>query len=295
MSNNLYIPLKNRSFISISGKDKDNFLQSIITNDINKVTENNSIYALILTPQGKFIYDFFIIKNYDSYLIDCDKESTSSIIEKLSMYKLRSNIEISKEPEINSYALIGENVEEKFQLHKEGETIKIKENFYYIDPRKKSMGIRGAIINSKDMYNQDNFLKKGSLEDFEYLRIKSSIASCENDMESNKSFPHKYNFDNLNAIDYKKGCYIGQEVTARVHYKGKIKESLYTIKSKEKIVAKKGDKIILNNETIGTLSSFTENIGIAILDNTHLESIINSNKKSVITINNIEIEIILNI
>ncbi|MCE3233399.1 MAG: Large exoprotein, partial [Rickettsiaceae bacterium] len=94
MTKNIYIPLENRSILSISGSDARTFLQGLITNDINKVTENQAIYALMLTPQGKFLYDFFITLSGDTFLIDCNKARMSEIIKKLSMYKLRSDVKI---------------------------------------------------------------------------------------------------------------------------------------------------------------------------------------------------------
>lgn len=294
MLQNLYITLKDRGFISVSGIDKEKFIQSLITNDIIKVTEDNSIHSLMLTPKGKFLYGFFIIKNNNSYLLDCYKDYIPEIIKKLSMYKLRSNVEIKEKPDIESFAFTGKNINEIFGLEKEGETIRKDENIYYTDPRSRSMGIRGVIINKELLYNRDN-LKEGSLEDFEYLRIRNTIASCEKDMEATKSFPHKYNFDKLNSISYDKGCYIGQEITARMHYKGVSKESLYTVISKEKTDAKKGDEILLNNKPAGYLSSYIDNIGVAVLDNQEVNILLNTEqKKYKLVMNNQEIEILLN-
>ena len=95
MKKDQIIILEDRGLISISGKDSKEYLQNIITNDINKVSENNSIFAALLSPQGKYLYEFFVIKSKDGFLLDCYGKFTEELIKNLTKYKLRSKVEIN--------------------------------------------------------------------------------------------------------------------------------------------------------------------------------------------------------
>ena len=94
MEKDQIIILKNRGLISVSGEDVKEYLQNIITNDINKVSNSNSIFAALLSPQGKYLFDFFVIKKENGYLLDCDGNSVKELISNLSKYKIRSKVEI---------------------------------------------------------------------------------------------------------------------------------------------------------------------------------------------------------
>ena len=206
--------LKERAVIRISGTDRHKFLQGLITNDINKVSAENAIYALMLTPQGKFLYDFFIINHQDSFLLDCQEEYKNEILQKLNFYKFRSQIEISNEENLAISALSPENCQKK-------ET----EIFcQFTDPRNAKLGIR--IIHKKPENYQNS-------EIYQQNRINLKIAETV-DLGHGESFPLEFGFDDLNAIDYTKGCYVGQEVTARTHHRGLIRKKIFLLKTNHK-------------------------------------------------------------
>ena len=106
MKKNEIIISEDRSILSISGADAKDFLQNILTNDIDKVDENNSIFSAIFTPQGKYMYEFFVIKNKDKYFLECTTEFAEDLISYLSKYKLRSNIQIHNESSLFAVAII---------------------------------------------------------------------------------------------------------------------------------------------------------------------------------------------
>lgn len=257
-----YIPLKNRSVIAINGSDTEKFMQGLITNDIGKVTEREAIYALMLTPQGKYLFDFFIIKHDGGYLIDCAAEQIEKIIKKLSMYKLKSDvkiIDISKQYEI--FAVIEGDVS--------------NDMISYQDPRNEKMGRRVVIdIIRSSVYQEmvGRELESESYSIYNHLRISLAIPCGIDDMEPEKSFPHEFNMDNLNAIDYKKGCYVGQEVTARVHYKGTLRKTIYKIKS-DKPLPQRGSEIRMDGHMAGTMLSSEGNIGLAVLNIEDVEKV----------------------
>lgn len=218
-----FVVLKNRAVISISGEDRKVFLQGLITGDVNKVSENQAIYALMLSPQGRFLYDFFIVEDKDRLLVDCCLDRVEEIIKKLSFYKLRLKVEMKKEEEllvVSGKLLVGGGVS-------------------FVDPRNAELGYRAiiargfcdAVIQNGD--EQSELLCQGDVsscsdDEYNFRRINLKIPD-DSDLTFEKSFPLEFGFDDLNAIDYKKGCYVGQEITARTHYKGVIRKKVFLI------------------------------------------------------------------
>ena len=144
MEKDQIIILKNRGLISVSGEDAKDYLQNIITNDINKVSHSSSIFAALLSPQGKYLFDFFVIKNEKSYLLDCDGSSVKELIDNLSKYKIRSKVEIK---DLSSDYVIGVINFENFKiikrdLGKQETTLEYRESPIFIDPRDNDLGAR---------------------------------------------------------------------------------------------------------------------------------------------------------
>jgi folate-binding protein YgfZ len=247
MNNTLYIPLENRSIISISGADAKTFLQGLITNDMKKVSPKEAIYALMLTPQGKFLYDFFIIQKDDAFFVDCSKSKLPEIIKKLSMYKLRSDVQITDIS--NDYVAISILDNNSSELPKDA--------IVYKDPRSEKMGLRA--ICKPERISHDYSI-------YESTRINACIPAADVDMLSGDAFPLNFNMNELNAIDYKKGCYVGQEVTARMNYRGNIKKKLYVAKLTNEVPFPAiGEPVTANGENIGTLLSSTNSAALCIL------------------------------
>lgn len=281
LENNYYIPLEHRSIIRISGKDRVSFLQGLVSNDVSKVAENNSIYALMLTPQGKYLYDFFISERENSLWIDCSKFHKSSIIKKLSMYKLRSDVSIDDvSSEFEVVALLGNKIFEFFDRNSAGFARQFCKGVAYIDPRSELLYARSFIEREN---NYQSFichdLSLSEYDNYEILRINSGVPDGDNDMVSTESFPLDFAMDSFNAIDYKKGCYVGQEVTARVHYRGKVRKKPYSIELSEEIIDGKGKVIIdQDNKKVGLLCGVVRNKAIALLS---IESAAESKKNTV--------------
>lgn len=235
----MHCVLSNRGVLKITGKDSAAFLQGLISNDINKASSTTFIYAMLLSPQGRFLYDFFILKILDGYLLDCPKDSVQEIIKKLQMYKLRS--EVTVEDLSDSYSVLASNK----QL-----------NNYYIDPRTELIGYRAIL------QNQGN--ASSDMSEYEIKRIKNLLPDAEKDFIYNKSFPLEYGANNLNAIDYKKGCYVGQEVTARTNYRGVVRKKLLSFSSKQPI--EKGIEIRDKENKIGTTLGMFRDYGLCLLN-----------------------------
>ena len=228
---NVYI-LDDRAILYINGEDAKEFLQNLISNDINKVSDVNSCFSSLLTPQGKFLYEFIIVKHKSGYLLDCEKPQAEELFKQLSLYKLRSKVEILN---LSNEFVVAAFSHEKFLTFDEakdqpGYTIKYREDPIFLDPRNKNLGAR-LIINLEKLYLS---LKKLDLHDAnlnEYYSLSHSLGIVPKNLNKlqNKLFGIECNFEELNGIDFKKGCYVGQENTARIKLKNKLSKRLLPI------------------------------------------------------------------
>ena len=249
---NVYI-LEDRGILYINGTDTKEFLQNLITNDINKVNENNSCFASLLTPQGKFLFAFIIVKHKSGYFIDCEKSQVEALFKQLSIYKLRSNVEIMN---LSNEFVVAAISRKKFLEFKGvsdeiGNTIRYREDPVLLDPRNKDLGAR-LIINLEKLYLslKKLDLKDDKVENYHVQSHKLGIVSKNLNKLQNKLFGIECNFEELNGIDFKKGCYVGQENTARIKLKNKLSKRLLPIKIiKGKLIA--GSSIKFGNIEIG--------------------------------------------
>ena len=205
---NVYI-LEDRGILFVNGLDAKEFLQNLVTNDINKVDNSNSCFASLLTPQGKFLFDFLIVKHKSGYFIDCEKKQADNLFEKLNIYKLRSKVEIMN---LSNEFVIAAFSYEKFMSFKEakdilGYTFKYREDPIILDPRHKKLGGR-LIINLEKLYLSLKKLDLKSSELKEYYNFSHELGIPQRDMDklSDKLFGIECNFEELNGIDFKKGC-----------------------------------------------------------------------------------------
>jgi folate-binding protein YgfZ len=250
--NNVYI-LKDRAVLYITGEDVKDFLQNLITNDIKKVSDENSCFGSLLSPQGKFLFEFIIIKHKSGFFIDCEKDQSKELFKQLSIYKLRSKIEILDLS--NEFVVTAFSYEKFLTLDnakdKEGFTLKYREDPILLDPRNKSLGAR-LIINLEKLYLS---LKKLGLKDAnieEYYSHSHNLGIVPKDLNKlqNKLFGIECNYDELNGIDFKKGCYVGQENTARIKLKNKLSKRLLPINIIEGKLYE-GESIFNNENEIG--------------------------------------------
>ena len=228
---NVYI-LEDRGILYINGADTKEFLQNIISNDINKVNEVNSCFASLLSPQGKFLFAFIVVRHKSGYFIDCEKSQSEALFKQLNAYKLRSKVEIMNLS--NEFVVAAFNREKflKFEGAKDtpGNTIKYREDSILLDPRNKNLGAR-LIINLEKLYLslKKLELKNSSINDYYQLSHELGIAQKDMNKLQNKLFGIECNFDELNGIDFQKGCYVGQENTARIKLKNKLSKRLLPI------------------------------------------------------------------
>tara|TARA_Y100000590_G_scaffold321792_1_gene364323 strand:+ start:15 stop:905 length:891 start_codon:yes stop_codon:yes gene_type:complete len=255
MEKNEVITLEDRGFIQVRGPEAKDFLQNIVTNDLEKVTNDSTIFSSILTPQGKYLFEFFIIKLKDSYLLECEKKSTSEIIKLLNYYKLRSKVDFIDLSE--KFVALVISLEKFKEINNSvlsiGKTINYLNNLVYIDPRNTNLG---AKFISK-IENIDSSIKKlnlinGDKKKYYNISFELGIPQIELDKLRNKIFGIENNLDELNGIDFKKGCYVGQENTSRIKLRNKLRRRILPVK---KIAGEilENDMIKYKNSEIGKI------------------------------------------
>ena len=224
--------LEERGILYISGDDKDAFLQNLISNDIKKVNDSNSCFASLLTPQGKYLFEFIITKHKKGYFLECEKKIIDALFLKLNSYKFRSKIELLN---LSNEFVVAVLSREKFlTLDKSkdiaGYTTKFREDPIYLDPRHKGLGAR-LITNLEKLHLSLKLLKLKSTNIDQYYSISSEIGipQINTDKLQNNLFGIECNLNELNGIDFKKGCYVGQENTARIKLKDKLSKRLFPV------------------------------------------------------------------
>jgi len=207
----------------------------------------------LLSPQGKFLYEFIIIKHKSGYLIDCEKSQADGLFRQLSIYKLRSKVEILN---LSNEFVVAAFSHKKFLTFDKaqdisGFTLKYREDPIFLDPRNKQLGAR-LIINLEKLYLS---LKKLDLHDSnlsEYYSYSHKLGIVPKDLNKlqNKIFGIECNYEELNGIDFKKGCYVGQENTARIKLKNKLSKRLLPISMVNGELTE-GESIYYNDNEIG--------------------------------------------
>jgi len=249
------ITLEDRGFIEINGPEAKDFLQNIVTNDIEKVTNNSTVFSSILTPQGKYLFEFFVLKFKDSYLLECEKKSSAEIIKLLNFYKLRSKVDFIDLSEKYVAAVVSL---EKFKemngsnLSK-GSTTSYGDDPVYIDPRNDKLG---AKIISK-LENIHLTIKKLNLKisdkkNYYNKSFELGIPQIDLNKLKDKIFGIENNLDELNGIDFKKGCYIGQENTSRIKLRNKLRRRILAIQKISGEISE-NDVIKYKNNDIGKI------------------------------------------
>jgi folate-binding protein YgfZ len=236
--------LVNRGVIKVSGSDARSFLQGLITNDIAKATEDSLMYAMLLSPQGRFLTDFFILKDNDSYFLDVALFNLQDTLKRLTNYVLRSKVEIT-------------DLSGKYQVI--ASFVKLDDT-WFVDPRNKAMGFR-KFSDESIKVNASSFIE------YEKYRIKLKIPDAGEDFIFDKSFPLEYGAIELNAIDFLKGCYVGQEVTARTYHRGVVRKGLMNFEiAQADVLLSKGTEITADGQKIGIVLGINNQCGLALVN-----------------------------
>ena len=223
--------IKNRSILKVSGNDSESFLQGLITNDVSRA-KTELIYTALLSPKGKYLFDFFITSHSDGYLIDISSNNAYQFIQRLNLYKLRADVTI-EQTDIKVGRGIGPISEQAFQ-----------------DPRSDQLGYR--------IYNPTQ--TEDSLINWDQIRVENCIPETGIELIIDETYILEANFEKLSGVDFRKGCYVGQEVTARMKHKVELKKGFVKVQIDGS--APIGTDIISNDKVVGQI--FTQSNGMAI-------------------------------
>jgi len=243
--------LRDRGVIEVAGAEATGFLQRIITNSVLNIPKGEGRYAGLLTPQGKLLFDFFVVPLPEGpdagYLIDCASEQTADIVKRLNLHKMRAKIAIEDKSKQFAVAAIF------------GEVAAGVEGVFYRDARGPSMGLR--VIAPRAALAK---LDRGDASRYEAHRIAQGVPKGGVDFVHGSAFVHDVNLDLMNGVDFKKGCYVGQEVVARVHYRNSARKRIVKIHF-DGLAPAQGTQIMAGETNIGQVGSTAGGEGLAMV------------------------------
>jgi len=263
-----YSTLPDRGLLKISGADKRDFLQGLISNDITRVTPEQAIYAALLTPQGKYLFDFFILELNGDLFLDCDAARVDDLTKRLTLYKLRADVALENISKDWCVAAIwGDDAREDMGLPVEPGIAKAwAGGVVYVDPRLAATGLR-TILPAPMI--ADIAYEKVTAEDYDSHRLSLGLPDGSRDLIQEKSILMESGFDDLNGIDWQKGCYMGQELTARTKYRGLVKKRLIPVNI-DGVLPAPGTAIIANGKEVGEIRSGAHHRALALVRLEHV-------------------------
>jgi len=248
MASSFFGRLENRGVIRLGGEDRRAFLQGLISNDIGLCTQESAIYAALLTPQGKFLHDLFIIEGDGDYLIDCEEARAEDLLKRLAAYKLRAKVTLADaRGEFEVWGIRNQKSDVGCQK-------------IYVDPRLPELGERMLVKKGVAPAG-----KQSIFAEYDRHRLALGVADGSRDMLIEKSTLAEGNFDLLNGVSWSKGCYVGQELTARMHYRALVKKRMFPVRIEGDAPAF-GAAIKVGDEEIGDMRSSCGDRGLVLLN-----------------------------
>ncbi|MEX0923403.1 MAG: folate-binding protein [Rhodovibrionaceae bacterium] len=266
------IPLADRGVLRISGPDARSFLQGIVSNDVEQASESHAIWSAFLTPQGKYLHDFFLVESPlaeegGALLLEGERERLPDLMKRLRIYKLRSKAEVEDVSESHAvFALLGDAVLKTLELPEApGAATPFGGGVAFADPRLAAAGARAVLpAESAAQTLQDAGFLLGTHADYDRVRIPLGLPDGSRDMEIDKAILLENGFDELQGVDWKKGCFLGQELTARTKYRGLVKKRLLPVEI-EGHPPEGETAITRDGKEVGELRSHIDGWGLALL------------------------------
>ncbi|MBK8175562.1 MAG: folate-binding protein YgfZ [Rhodospirillales bacterium] len=266
MTSPLCVPLPDRAVLTVGGPDASTFLQGLISNDITRVSPSHAIWAAFLTPQGKYLHDFFICTMGEALLLDVEASRAPDLVRRLTMYKLRSRVSIGAAiPEMAVWALTGPGAAEAFDLPpaEAGTAQALAGGVVFIDPRLADAGARAVLPTATGASPLlERGFGTGVADDYDRSRIALGLPDGSRDISIDKSLLLECGFDELHGIDWQKGCFLGQELTARTRYRGLVKRRLVPMRVEGPRPAP-GTPILVGDKPVGEVRSGSGDLALA--------------------------------
>ena len=273
MSQPSYTILQHRAVLTLAGPDVRGFLQGIVSNDVARVSTDRALWNAFLTPQGKFLHEFFLVARASSedgtlFWLECESERRADLLRRLKIYKLRAKVELSDAAaELSVAALFGPGVAEAIGLEgaEPGRAVDFAGGVAFLDPRLAGLGARALLPrDGAETALQDAGFAAAGLAAYDGLRIGLGVPDGSRDLEVEKALLMESGFDELNGLDWDKGCYMGQELTARTRYRGLVKKRLLPVKV-DGPLPEPGTVVRAGEREAGVLRSTADGRGLALL------------------------------
>lgn len=262
-----YVSLEGRGVLAVESEDARRFLQGMISNDIDKVAPEQAIYAAFLTPQGKFLADFFIVQGENGLLFDCEVARLGDLVKQLTIYRLRSKVTLTDASDDYLLAALpgGEALEALGLGERRGAAQAFAGGTVYVDPRLAAAGARAILPREggTEALKEAGF-EPAAMEDYERLRLTLGLPDGSRDMPVEKATLLENGFEELDGVDFDKGCYVGQELTARIKHRALVRRRLFKVEVKGPL-PEPGTPIVLGKRKAGEMRSGLDGLGLALL------------------------------
>jgi folate-binding protein YgfZ len=261
------ILLGDRAVLEIAGADRRDFLQGLVSNDVAKVSDGRAVYAALLTAQGKYLHDFFIAAIGDAFMLDGEAARLADLKRRLALYKLRAKVTLAEAGDrFIVAAALGEGALDALPLPAEpGAAVPFAGGLAYVDPRLAELGARLLLPRGAGLAPLEAAgFRVADAAAYDRLRLTLGVPDGSRDLVVEKSILLESGFDELNGVDWQKGCYIGQELTARTKYRGLIKKRLLPVTIAGPLPAP-GTPVLLGTEDAGEMRSASDGMGLALL------------------------------
>src|SRR6516165_3052678 len=239
--------LDDRGVLAVSGPDRRPFLQGLVSNDVDKVSPSAARYAALLTAQGKYLHDFTMIEAGESIWLDAEAARLSDLKRRLSIYRLRAKVALAERPDLCVAAIFGADAVAALGLPS---TPGAARSFH------SGVEARASLT--------DSGIAEVGFDGYDRLRLSLGISDGSRDLVLEKSILLESGFDELNGVDWQKGCYIGQELTARTKYRGLVKKRLMPVRI-EGPSPSPGAVVTADGREVGEMRSSRDGLGLALL------------------------------
>ncbi len=244
--------LADRGVVSVSGSDSEKLLQGLVTNDLEGIAEGEARHAGLLSPQGKILFDFFVVRHRDGYLLDVARAKAQDLVKRLTMYRLRADVAIADvSTAFEVYAVWGDDAAETAG----------DRGLHFSDPRHPSLGLRLLADVAANQSAQENL--EASHREYDAGRVGLSVPEGGQDYDFGDAYPHEADFDLLNGVSFTKGCYVGQEVVARMQNKTIVRKRAVKISADAPLTSHAD--VLLGDIPVGRVGTVDGNAAIAML------------------------------
>lgn len=263
-----FTSLSHRGVLQVEGEDARTFLQGMISNDVLRIAPDRAVWAGFLTPQGKFLHEFFCCQHGNTLLLEGERDRLADLKRRLSIYRLRSRVTLTEAGDsLSVWAVFGDKAAASFELpaNDAGAAKSLDSGVAFVDPRLPEAGVRVLVPTQEatDLFANLGCQPAESLA-YDTLRIRLGLPDGSRDLEVDKTLLLEAGFDELHGVDWQKGCYLGQELTARMRYRGLVKKRLLPALV-EGPLPPPGTPVLLGDREVGEIRSGINGMALAML------------------------------